>query len=395
MSASSSNFFAARQAAFGIPENTGHGPLGNMQIQVGPDGTLRIVPVQTTTESPAEPILSTDQQDPDDSLYRGLVSQRIDPRKLPQPKTIKVRNDFYPVSAPEPRSDYVWVNNRRNLGSRTPGTWYKIGSPMRQEMTGTGVTIPENGVFGPEHHGMGMGVEPSMSDEQIKNQLANYGLPSTGTRPVILERLIKARLSPTTMASIAEGKPVSEQDLNLMFNRDTMAQSADLFKREREQGMKDREAFLERKAQQPQTNPSPLNQPSTNTQLQGTTTTTTSAQPPNVVQPPPSQEPQGPLYGGTMRLGDEAPMSTSIIGGGASESQPLTQSPNLYSRIAPQANTGAVAAEEAGAMGGMEMMASRAIPMLNMVLMGKMLVDGVTADSKQKKMQQQALMYRT
>jgi len=422
MSASSRNFAAARQAAFGTPENAGHGPLGNMQFQVGPDGTLRIVPVQTTTESSTESTPPAEIQDPE-SIAREEEKARIQMERLdrfikmrrakkivntgpPTPSMVNVRGLNYYTSVPPTNPKYAWVGNRDTNFDR----WHRIGDPIREENVGptTFGAIQQSNLnkdqFSSEHHGFNVSAEAAMPDDALRGRLSSWGLPTEGDRNTLFERVVRGNtLSDVDLRTKLgmlekndpEATPLTEQEKNYLIGNNPYKEAADVFRREREEGIRNREDFLARKAQQPQINPSPLNQPSTNTQLQGTTTTTTTTQPPNVVQPPLRQEPQGPLYGGTMRLGDEAPMSTSIIGGGTSESQPLTQSPNLYSRIAPQANTGAVAAEEAGAMGGMEMMASRAIPMLNMVLMGKMLMDGLTADSKQKKMQQQALMYRT
>ena len=60
-----------------------------------------------------------------------------------------------------------------------------------------------------------------------------------------------------------------------------------------------------------------------------------------------------------------------------------------------EALAGGAAAGEMGAMGGAAMMASRAVPILNMVLLGKMLMDGMTSSSKEAKAKQQDLMYRT
>lgn len=421
MSASSRNFFAARQAAFGTPENVGNGPLGNMQFQVGPDGTLRIVPMQTTTESSTESTPPAEIQDPE-SIAREEEKARIQMERFdrfremrraknmanptpPSPSMVNVSGSNYYPSVPPPDPKYVWVGDRDTYKDR----WHRIGDPIREKDVGrtTFNELGKSGLgkdrFAPEHHGFNVSQEAAMSDDTLKGRLSSWGLPPTGNRNTLFKNVVRGNTSnPELRLKLGmlerndpTAVPLTEQEKNYLMGNNPYQESADVFRRERERGMREREDFLARKTQTPQANPSPLNQPSTNTQLQGTTTTTTTTQPPNVVQPPPPQQPQGPLYGGTMRLGDEAPMSTSIIGGGASEAQPLTQSPNLYSRIAPQANTGAVAAEEAGAMGGMEMMASRAIPMLNMVLMGKMLMDGLTADSKQKKMQQQALMYRT
>lgn len=311
-----------------------------------------------------------------------VLKLRSLPPKPPQnPDSVSIQGNTYPISVPPSDPNYIWVTNRDTLS----GKWFPVNSPIREEDVGptTFRTIGGDQTYQSQHHGVNTSKESAMTDEELSNQLGSWNLPTEGNRKELFERNVRARLHPTFQQNMAAGSQPNEAELaDILGKQDiSLAEAARI-----------REL---RRQMQPQTNSSSLNQPSTNTQLQGTTTTTTTTQPPNVVQPPLPQEPQGPLYGGTMRLGDEAPMSTSIIGGGASETQPLTQSPNLYSRIAPQANTGAVATEEAGAMGGMEMMASRAIPMLNMVLMGKMLVDGVTADSKQKKMQQQALMYRT
>ena len=96
------------------------------------------------------------------------------------------------------------------------------------------------------------------------------------------------------------------------------------------------------------------------------------------------------------------------IAGLARQAPGPSQGGNLASRIGPQANVaageaaagegalaGGAAASEAGMMGGAAMMASRAVPVLNMVLLGKMLMDGITSGSKEAKQKQQQLMYRT
>jgi len=403
MSASSRNF-----------ANAGNGPLGNLQFQIGPDGTLRFVPMQTTTESSTESTPPVEVQDPE-SIAREEESSRIAMErwerfremnqakrlaKIPPPPNPEMitypladRDVTYPIEIPED-PNWVWVSHRDH-----PGQWRRIGTPIKEEEVGSTYFREPNRpqTYQPIHRGLNAGQESLMTDDQLKESLRGWNLPTKGDRYSIFDRVVRVKTNPTVMQKLTGNEPLTEQERQYVLGGDRYPKSANLLQAEREQGMRDREAFLSRRAQTPQATPSSLNQPSTNNPLQGTTTTTTTSQPPNVVQPPlqpPPQEPQGPLYGGTMRLGDEAPMSTSVIGRAPSQTQTMTQ-PSLSSRIMPQANTGAAVAEEAGAMGGMEMMASRALPMLNMVFMGKMLADGLTSGAKEKKMQQQALMYRT
>lgn len=319
----------------------------------------------------------------------------------PNPEMINVSGSNYYTSVPPPNPNYVWVGNRDTYNDR----WYRIGDPIRREDVGPTTFRTLNAErFAPEHHGINVPKEASMTDEGLRGTLSSWGLPTEGDRNQLFSNVVRGRSlnDPEFGQKIGmleqndpEATPLTEQEKNYLMGKNPYQESANVFRREREQGMRDRENLLARRAQEPQLNPSPLNQSSTNAQLQGSTTTT-QIQAPNVVQPPPPPEPQGPLYGGTMRLGDEVPMSTSVIGSD-SQTQTMTQ-PNLSSRIMPQANTeasGAAAAEEAGTMGGMEMMASRALPMMNMIFMGKMIADSLTADSKKKEMQQQQLMYRT
>lgn len=413
MSASSRNFSAARAAFGGTPENAGNGPLGNIQFQVGPDGTLRFVPVQTPS-STSEQTSTNVPQDPESiaraeerarlaeeqwNRYREMKNAekmaKIPPPPKPQMITYPLadREATYPIEIPKD-PNWVWVSHRDH-----PGQWRRIGSPIKEEEVGSTYFREANRpqTYQPIHSGLNAGQESFMTDDELRGILKKWNLPTEGDRYSIFDRVVRVKTNPTVMEKVATGNaPLTEQERQYVLGGDRYPKSANLLQAEREQGIRDRKAFLARKSQQPQTNAP--NQPTVNTQMGGTTTTTTTTQPPNVVEPPAPQKPQGPLYGGTMRLGDEAPMSTSVMGNGATQTQTMTQ-PNLYSRIMPQANpqanAGAAAAEEAGIMGGMDMMASRAMPILNMVFLGKMLTDSMTADSKEKKMQQQQLMYRT
>src|SRR5690606_321931 len=111
-------------------------------------------------------------------------------------------------------------------------------------------------------------------DEELSNQLGSWNLPPEGNRKELFERNVRARLHPTFQQNMAAGSQPNEAELaDILGKQDiSLAEAARI-----------REL---RRQMQPQTNSSSLNQPSTNTQLQGTTTTTTTTQPPNVVQPP-------------------------------------------------------------------------------------------------------------
>lgn len=283
-------------------------------------------------------------------------------RPPPGPEMATIRRDTYPISVPPKNPNYVWVTNRDNLS----GKWFPINSPIKQEDVGptTFRTIESDQTFQPKHHGINTSKESTMTDEELGNQLRSWNLPSDGSRKQLFERNIRARLHPTFQQNMASGNQPNEAELADILGKQNLSL---------EEAARIRE--IRQRPQMPSQNNSIQALPSQNSNR--------------------FEQQQGPLTGGTMRLRDEAPMSTSIINREPSQVETLTQEPNLSSTIIPQANTGVAAAEEAGAMGGMEMMASRALPILNMVFLGKMLGDSLTAGSKQKKMQQQELMYRT
>ena len=274
----------------------------------------------------------------------------------PPPPMVRVRGMNFPISVPEPNPNYVWVTNRDSL----EGSWQPINSPITEDQVGRTVfnQIGQDQTFQPKHHGINAPAESSMSDDQLRDRLNEWNLPSQGDRQQLFERNLRVKHHPTFMQNFARGAQPNEAEV-----ADIMGGNQQMSLREaaRMRGLRSRAGYYQ-----------------------------------NVPPPPVSQ----PRPGGNMEsiasLGKQAPGPGSGSGG------------NLASRIAPQANVaageaaagegalaGGAAAGEMGAMGGAAMMASRAFPILNMVLLGKMLMDGITASSKEAKQKQQALMYRT
>lgn len=284
----------------------------------------------------------------------GRSVLRLRPPPPPAPPMVRARGMNFPISVPEPNPNYVWVTNRDSL----EGAWRPMNSPITEDQVGRTVfnQIGQDQTFQPEHHGMNVPAESRMSDDQLRDRLNEWNLPSQGDRQQLFERNLRVKHHPTFMQNYAQGRQPNEAEVS-----DIMGGNQQMSLREaaRMRNLRSQAGYYQ------------------------------NVPPPRVSQPRP-----GGNMGSIAGLARQAPGPNA---GG-----------NLASRIGPQANVaageaaagegalaGGAAAGEMGAMGGAAMMASRAVPILNMVLLGKMLMDGITSSSKEAKQKQQALMYRT
>lgn len=273
-------------------------------------------------------------------------------RPPPAPPMVRSRGMNFPISVPEPDPNYVWITNRDSL----EGSWRPMNSPITEDQVGRTVfnQIGQDQTFQPEHHGMNVPAESRMSDDQLRGRLDEWRIPSQGNRQQLFERNLRVKHHPTFMQNYARGNRPNEAEVSDIMGGN---QQMSLQEAARMRGLRRQAGYYQN------------------------------------VQPPAPAEPRP---NGNMG---------SIAGLGR-------QQGNLAERIGPQANAargaaageaaagegalaGGTAAGEAGMMGGAGMMAARAVPILNLVLLGKMLMDGVTASSKEAKQKQQALMYRT
>jgi len=256
---------------------------------------------------------------------------RLKPPPPPNPEMMNFQGTNYPISMPQADPNYAWVTNRDSL----EGGWQPINGPINEQAVGptTFGQIGQDQVFSPEHHGINIPGESNMSDDQLRQNLSNWNLPTEGDRSELFARNMRVKSHPTFLRNFPDGNNPNQAEVSDIVspNAPTSLGEAGQLRALRSQA-----GYYE-----------------------------------NV----PPVQPQAPMPGATMRTLGDLPRAGAAAEGGAL--------------------AGEAAAGEMGAMGGAAMMASRAVPILNMVLLGKMLMDGMTNSSKEAKAKQQELMYRT
>ncbi|MDP6704418.1 MAG: hypothetical protein QF775_02950 [archaeon] len=117
----------------------------------------------------------------------------------------------FPVSVPEADPNYVWATNRDTLA----GNWYPINSPITEGAVGRSTFggLGEDPRFLPEHHGMNISAESRMSDEQLRQNLQNWNLPAEGNREELFARNMRVKHHPTFMRNFAEGRAPNEAEI--------------------------------------------------------------------------------------------------------------------------------------------------------------------------------------
>ena len=272
--------------------------------------------------------------------FRNLRRQnrlRFRPPKPPNPEMMNFGGVQHPLQLPDVDPNYGWVTNRDTL----EGNWQLFDSPITEEGVGptTFGQIGQDQVFSPEHHGINIPGESNMSDDQLRQNLSNWNLPTEGDRSELFARNMRVKTHPTFLKNFADGRAPNEAEVSDIVNPNgpmSLQEAGQL------RALRSQAGYYE-----------------------------------NV----PAVQTQEPMPGATMRtLGDLSRPAGQALPGAAAEGE---------------AFAGGAAAGEMGAMGGAAMMASRAVPILNMVLLGKMLMDGMTSSSKEAKAKQQDLMYRT
>ncbi len=141
---------------------------------------------------------------------RGMGFRQTDPTlKLPpqkpaMPKMFQYGEYNYPYSMPESNPNYAWVANRDNL----EGNWQKIGSPITKDLVGntTFNQIGGEGTFQPQHHGANIPQETRFSDDELRNNLQKWNLPTDGNREQLFERNIRVKNHPTYLKNLMDGK---------------------------------------------------------------------------------------------------------------------------------------------------------------------------------------------
>ena len=243
------------------------------------------------------------------------------PPRPPMPQMMSFGGGQFPVSVPEADPNYVWATNRDTLA----GNWYPMNSPITERAVGRSTFggLGEDPRFLPEHHGMNIPAESRMGDEQLRQNLENWNLPAEGNREELFARNMRVKHHPTFMRNFAEGRAPNEAEIADIANPNA---PIDLREANRLRNLRQQAGYYE--------NALPV-------------------------------RPQRPMPGATMRtiadLG-RAPIGGAQAAAGGAEALGAGE---------------AAAAGEAGALssglGTAGMFAARALPIVNVALMGTML----------------------
>ena len=340
-----------------------------MKTFIGPNSRSRANPWEDEDEYIRR---ATGYRNPEDFL----------PGPIPpdNPQMVNVGGHQYPVSLPEARSHYVWFTNR----DTEQGNWYRTGDPIFQSEVGpTGFQqIGDDGVFGPEHHGMNVGAEVSMSDEQLRDNLRRWGLPTDGNREDLLARNIRVKTDPDLMQRLVGGgeRPTQRDIYNVVNNPE---RNPSLGEANRLRQLRQSSGLYDRVSQQPGASPQtsrewtggggrPSGNPLSAVEQAGMSSWGQS----NLQRAANQSVPRASALGtGTnpMTIGSlESPAAAGGaegLGGGAAATG------------ATEAGAGSALASGLGTAG---MFAARAMPVLNVAMMGTMLYNMMQSQNKAK-----------
>ena len=288
------------------------------------------------------------------------------------PPHINVGGQQYPISLPQRDPNYVWVTNRDNL----IGNWYRNGSSIYRNMVGhaTFKQIGRDSVFGPEHHGRNIGAEVAMSDDKLRENLRRWGIPTEGNRAELLKRNIRVKTSELYQRLEEGGRPSSQDIYNIVYNPDrnpSLAEANQLRQLRQEAGIYDRVATAAGPAQQvPRKWTGGTGRPSGNPLSAAEQTATQNWGQSNLQRAAAAQSTPRPSALGTGRN----PMTI-----GALESQAEAQAAQTAATEA--AGTSALST----GLGTAGMFAARAMPVLNVAMMGGMLYNIMQSQNQAKK----------
>ena len=327
------------------------------------------------------------------SLYEFLTKRGLSLRKpspvlrlrsppsMPEVYRGPQTNYPYVIQSPEPNPDFAWVGNRDNF----EGNWHRFGDTITPEKVGrtTYNLIGQDQTFGPQHHNVNLPGESSFTEEQLQDKLRGLNLPYEGNRSSLFKRMINAQESPDLMRRLQEGGRPSELELGDIVNRHepiNLQQAARL--RQLRGGGENIEQPQENWWQQSNLNPS-------NWRNQANPVRADGSQLSNV-------EANQMRQWGQQNLANRAQNLQGLnrLGTG---SNPMTVN-NLPGLPGAQANAlrmGGAAAGEAGMLGSAATFASRALPIMNLVMLGGMMLKGMNAGNESGKEQQKELMMRT
>ena len=176
--------------------------------------------------------------------FRPVLRLRPPPPPPPQRPAMPPRMTFggaqFPVSVPEADPNHVWVTNRDSL----EGNWHSVNSPITEQAVGptTFRQIGEDQTFQPQHHGINVAAESRMSDDQLRQNLENWNLPTEGNRDELFARNMRVKHHPTFMRNFAEGRAANEAEVSDIANPN---QPIDLREAARLRGLRQEAGYYE------------------------------------------------------------------------------------------------------------------------------------------------------
>lgn len=305
-----------------------------------------------------------------------LLREQMEDLPPPIPETYRGPHTGYryTVQNPQPNPNYVWVGNRDTFS----GNWHKIGDPITPEAVGptTYGYISDDQVFGPQHHNIASAAESGLSQEQLQEKLRNLNIPAEGERSELFKRLINVKESPELVRRLASGGRPTELDLADEIYRHqptTLEQAAHL------RNLRGNVAApgLEAAAQPSRSLFSRLNP--YNWRSQSNPISAGGVPISNV-------EATGARQWGAQNLANRAAAieSASRLGTGA-RPMGLSNIPGGQANALAGAGAGAAAAGSSGMFGSAAGFASRALPIINLVMLAGMLAKQMGKNKEEQK----------
>lgn len=96
--------------------------------------------------------------------------------KPPEMYHERITGYTYPITAPEPNLDFVFVGNRDNFQYK----WVRKGTPIDKEDIGSSYSsFNPKSLYGDIHHNLNIPRESKMSDDEFRQALVPYELPTS------------------------------------------------------------------------------------------------------------------------------------------------------------------------------------------------------------------------
>jgi hypothetical protein len=310
----------------------------------------------------------------------SVLRQRPSMPNMPEIYQGPITRYPYVIQAPEPDPNFVWVGNRDDFS----GNWHRIGDPITPEKVGLSTynSIGKDQTFGQQHHNINLPGESNLTQEQLQDKLRGLNLPYEGDRSSLFKRIVNVQESPELMGRLQEGGRPTELELGDIVKAH---EPIDLNQAAR---LRQLRAGGENIPEQPQGNwwqQNNLNPANWRSQ----------ANPVRADGSPVSNvEANQMRQWGQQNLMNRA-NALQQMGRTGTGANPMSINNLPGAQVNALRAGGSAAAGEAGMLGSAATFASRALPIMNLVMLGGMMLKGMNAGREADKQQQKELMMRT